>query len=500
MMARLQSNEADVLIISEGAYPYISGGVSAWMQTLMSESPHLRFAVVFLGSRPEDYKKMHYELPPNVVDFKIQYLFSALAPQKALIKERPISWSNLKKLQKLHEWFKNPNNQHYGEVLPQIIELFDPINGITQEQFLHGHSSWEFTCHHYEKYSSDPSFIDYFWTVKNIHTPLWEVANLVYQLPKVKIVHTVATGYAGFLGALIKSHQKIPLILTEHGIYTKERRIEILDSKMVKHENPLTRNELIGYLRQLWIDFFESLSKICYEMSDDITALFQLASQSQREYGADPRKQSIIPNGIDIAKLKAFRHHKSHTTARICFLGRIVPIKDIKTFIRAIKALTSNITNLDVWIVGPLDEDPEYAAECQRLVESFNLESLIHFKGKMTLADVLPQVDLIVLSSISEGMPLVVLEAFAAGIPVVATNVGSCEELIDGVGEADMALGKAGKIVKIASPKALAEAILSMLDNTTWSKASVAATQRVERYYDLSMMMNAYHKLYAKYL
>jgi glycosyltransferase involved in cell wall biosynthesis len=180
-------------------------------------------------------------------------------------------------------------------------------------------------------------------------------------------------------------------------------------------------------------------------------------------------------------------------------LGRVVPIKDIKTFIRAIKYLTAHDYDFDVWVVGPKDEDKEYAKECEALVTSLDLTGLITFKGLMTLDEVIPEVDVMVISSISEGMPLVILEGYAAGIPAVSTNVGSCEEMINGATDDDKAIGPSGRVVKISSPKDLAEGILDLLDNQNWQAASEAAVRRVERYYNLPTVLDAYAKLYQKH-
>ena len=62
------------------------------------------------------------------------------------------------------------------------------------------------------------------------------------------------------------------------------------------------------------------------------------------------------------------------------------------------------------------------------------------------------QLDVVVLTSLSEGQPLVILEAYAAGLPVVATYVGACRELIEGGDEADRALGPSGIVTRVANP------------------------------------------------
>jgi glycosyltransferase involved in cell wall biosynthesis len=497
MKKRPRADNVDVLLLSEGAYPYISGGVSSWVQTIIKNFADLKFGVVFLGSLPDDYDGLKYELPDNVVDFQEHYLFDFPEGRQKSVDD--INDKNDERMQLLHDWFKNPTGDEEQELVGEMIDLFDSQNGITQEQFLHSPSSWDYITDCYERYSTEPSFIDYFWTVRNIHAPLWQVAELAPRLPKAKLIHSVATGYAGFLAALLKSYQQTPLVLSEHGIYTKERRIELLQSRIVKEQNQLTRTEDVDYLRRLWMRFFESMAMVCYELSDDITALYHGASERQRQDGAQEKKQHVIPNAIDVAALKKYRKKEPSKKKRICLLGRIVPIKDIKTFIRSIKYLSGHSQDFDVWLVGPEDEEEEYAQECKDLVKSLGLEKIVAFKGLMALDEVIPKVDIMVISSISEGMPLVIMEGYAAGIPAVSTNVGACEELVNGMTDDDIAIGPSGRMVKIFSPKDLAEGMLELFDDEKWKIASQAAIERVEKYYDLSSVIGAYTELYKKH-
>lgn len=185
----------------------------------------------------------------------------------------------------------------------------------------------------------------------------------------------------------------------------------------------------------------------------------------------------------------------------LCLLGRVVPIKDIKTFIRAMRIVVNRLPEAEGWIVGPTDEDPEYAQECRDLAESLGLEHSVKFLGFRKITEILPKVGLLVLSSISEGLPLVVLEGYAAGVPVVSTDVGSCRQLIFGQGAEDEALGASGDIVRIADPQALAEASLRLLqDPARWRSAQAAAIRRVERFYTQEQMFASYRDIYARAL
>ena len=178
-------------------------------------------------------------------------------------------------------------------------------------------------------------------------------------------------------------------------------------------------------------------------------------------------------------------------------LGRVVPIKDVKTFIRAMRGVISAMPEAEAWVVGPEDEDEEYAAECHSLVTSLGLEGKVKFLGFQKIGDILPKLGLMVLTSISEAQPLVILEGWAAGVPVVSSDVGSCRELIEGSIPEDRALGTGGSVVAIADPQATARAILALLRNPgRWQAAQRTGLARVNRYYTEPLMLERYRELY----
>ena len=57
---------ADVGLLLEGTYPYVSGGVSSWVHQIINGFPDLTFAICFLGSRRQDYGEKKFQLPSNV--------------------------------------------------------------------------------------------------------------------------------------------------------------------------------------------------------------------------------------------------------------------------------------------------------------------------------------------------------------------------------------------------------------------------------------------------
>ncbi len=251
--------------------------------------------------------------------------------------------------------------------------------------------------------------------------------------------------------------------MSEHGIYTKERRIDIFNNEWIQdNRNALQRDPTeISYFRDLWIRFFETLGRFCYDASGRIVSLYEGVRQRQISDGALPEKISVVPNGIDVARFAPLRSTRpAKPPLVLALLGRVVPIKDVKTYIRAIRILVSHIPELEGWVVGPDGEDPEYAAECRALAQSLEIADRVSFTGIMNPWSCFPDRPAGTFFH-HEGLPLVALEGFAAGVPLVSTDVGSCRQLVEGVGEEDQALGVAGGIVPINSPQALAEACVS---------------------------------------
>jgi polysaccharide biosynthesis protein PelF len=254
----------------------------------------------------------------------------------------------------------------------------------------------------------------------------------------------------------------------------------------------------VSYFRKVWIRFFEGLGRVAYDAADIITALYEQNRRRQVEDGAQDARTRVIPNGIALERFAPLRAKRSTEVPKVlCLIGRVVPIKDVKTFIRAMRTVVNHLPDAEGWIAGPEDEDPGYARECRELAEGLGLAANVKFLGFQKVEDVLPKVGVLVLSSISEALPLVLLEGYAAGVPAVTTDVGSCNELVHGSTPEDQALGASGRVVRIADPQALADAALSLLtDAQAWTQASRAGIQRVEAFYTQQHMFKMYREVY----
>lgn len=498
------SGQADIALLLEGTFPYVSGGVSSWVNQIIRAYPEYRFALIFLGSRREDYSEFKYELPANVVHFEAHFLYGDL-PAHDKPKSRRGDPEAFRAAACLHDKFAPGTPQ--GEAMQafkEVAHAMMPGGKLTLDDFLHSERSWEIVCERYRNFCTDPSFVDFFWTVRIMHTPLWKIARIADELPKVRVLHTISTGYAGFLGALVHQTRGTPLILSEHGIYTKERKIDLFKSEWIRdNRNVFQRDPTeLSYFRQMWIHFFEWLGRFCYDAADPIIALYEQNRLRQIDDGARPERTTSIPNGISLQRFVPLRAARPVTVPPVlCLIGRVVPIKDIKTFIRAMRRVVNQLPEAEAWIAGPEDEDPGYAQECRNLVQSLGLQDKVRFLGFQKVEDLMPKIGLTVLSSISEALPLVLLEGFAAGVPAISTDVGSCRQLVEGLDADDRALGSAGAVVNIADPQGLADAAIALLgDEDRWQSASRAGMARIERYYTDDLMFGRYRAVYEQAL
>jgi len=200
--------------------------------------------------------------------------------------------------------------------------------------------------------------------VRGIHAGLFRLLAQADRVPRARAYHALSTGYAGFLGALLRWRRGRPFLLTEHGLYTKERKIDLGQADWIQDAEEVFGGEELSYLRRMWIHFFEGLGRMAYDAADPILTITSRHRERQRQDGADPARQAVIHNGVELARFRPLRGRRPVERPLVAgFIGRIVPIKDVKTFIRAMRAVCAALPQAEGWIVGNTDEDPGYAAE-----------------------------------------------------------------------------------------------------------------------------------------
>ncbi|MGE0590979.1 MAG: GT4 family glycosyltransferase PelF [Vicinamibacterales bacterium] len=482
----------DVCLVLEGTYPYVTGGVSNWAHDLIRAQSHLTFHLVTLVP-PGPEGPLRFEVPSNVIGMTRVELQTLPAGTARPARVRAVMARLEAPLLRL------TTRGDLADVAEVMAALGEAGPGIGREALLNSRSAWDLLVRMYEQQCPHVSFLEYFWTWRTLLLGLYSV--LLAPLVPARTYHALCTGYAGLYAARAGQETGRPVLLTEHGIYTNERRIEITMADWLQEDSlrTLSIDRLHRDLRDLWVDTFTSYSRACYAACSRIITLYEGNTQLQVQDGADPGRLLVIPNGIELADTVIRARDDAPPT--IALIGRVVPIKDIKTFLRACAALRDHVPDVRVWILGPLEEDPDYVAECRQLTAHLDLESTVEFKGKVALADYFPRLDVVVLTSVSEAQPLVILEGAAVGIPSVATDVGACREMILGRSDEDPPLGAAGAVTPLANPAATADALRRLLtDRAFYVQCGQVAQARVRRYYDKAVLDASYRELYETHI
>jgi D-inositol-3-phosphate glycosyltransferase len=202
------------------------------------------------------------------------------------------------------------------------------------------------------------------------------------------------------------------------------------------------------------------------------------AERAQLEflYGADSRKLTIIPPGVDTSRFYPIPADEAKSVIgipsreeMILYVGRIEPLKGVDTLIQAVAGMhESGVLQkyphyLSI-IGGEPDANPaqmnQEMARLQRLCRDLGIGDMVVFLGKRSQDD-LPYyysaASVLVLPSHYESFGMVALEAMACGTPVVASQVGGLAYLIQD--------GLTGYVVPDGNPEILGERLTKIISN-----------------------------------
>lgn len=463
-----------VCIVAEGCYPYVVGGVSGWIHSMIKTFPDVEFDILSIISDRTQSGKFQYEMLPNVSGVYESYLTD--------VDWKPDKRRKMVRLNKIQYRAVRSVVMNYETDWDVLFDLFADSR-FAVDDLLMGPDFLHIVQEYYDKSFSQVVFSDFLWTMRSIYLPLFLV--LSTKLPKADIYHCVATGYSGLLGSMAKHEFGCGLIISEHGIYTREREEELLKAHWVS-----------GIYKNIWIDQFKKMSLLAYEKADIVTSLYGHARKLQMDLGCDPAKLRITSNGIDVSRFADIPGKKPEDEGfiNIGAVLRVTPIKDVKTMINAFAFAKQQVPNLKLWLMGPMDEDEEYAAECTELVEVLGIKDVI-FTGRINVIEYLGRMDYTILTSISEGQPLTILESYAAGKPTIATDVGNCRELI--YGEEDDSFGEAGILTHIMNTQEIADAMIELAVNVERrEQMGKVGYQRVTTFFRIDQMQAKYRDIY----
>lgn len=487
---------ADVCLILEGSYPYARGGVSIWADSLIRSLPDMTFHLWCLVARRRDITPF-YELPGNVIGVTDVVLFEEPGEAGGKPLGKPF-WDTVRELHRHRDRIRQRSDVLWGKLQEVLPKTAGPLPA---RQLLLGPEAYKLLLEMYQERDEPLSFIDYFYTYLFTHLPLLKL--LVAQIPPARLYHAISTGYAGFLGCKARRLMKAPLLLTEHGIYTNERQVEISLADWIysRRDRRIQVGRGSTTLKKIWIQMFDFLGRLTYEEVDHMTTLFGGNRDMEIRLGARPERIEIIPNGVDLPRYGGIARATDPARPLVGLVGRVVPIKDIRTFIKACRVVADRIPTARFLVLGSTEQTPAYYQKCLEYRRLMNLEDRLEFTGNVKVEDYYGKLDVVALTSVSEALPLTVLESMAVGIPVVSTRVGACEELVYGRDDEDRAIGPSGMIATVGNHQEVGDAIVRILtERGLAEKLSRAGKERVQRFYDLKRIEERYGALYRDWL
>jgi glycosyltransferase involved in cell wall biosynthesis len=224
------------------------------------------------------------------------------------------------------------------------------------------------------------------------------------------------------------------------------------------------------------------------------------------EEGYRGEQISVISNGLDLSRFAEIRRNNGLRQTLglpphgplIGVVGRIHPMKGIENFLEAAQSVAGRFPDARFLIVGDgatdcgkkVLPDCTYKEELERLAARLGLGQRVVFTGfRLDTPDLLAELAVSVLPSLSEGLSNVLLESMAAGVPVVATRVGGNPEAVEE--------NVTGLLVPPRDSAALALAICQLLEDPKLSaRFGQAGKERVARYFSLEHMVQETERLY----
>jgi glycosyltransferase involved in cell wall biosynthesis len=211
-----------------------------------------------------------------------------------------------------------------------------------------------------------------------------------------------------------------PILLTEHGVYVRESYLAAARSRSAPGERFVATRLARG------------LALAAYAAADVVAPVSEANAKWAIEMGVDPAKVQVIHNGISEPE-----HPRAlPASATVVAIGRVDPLKDVHTMLRVAVEVLERLPHAQFLLYGPASSEQEaYARSCYDLHAQLGLGERFKFMGSTRdVNGALQAADMLLMTSISEGLPMGILEALAQGRPVVATSVGGVPEVLRGCG------------------------------------------------------------------
>jgi glycosyltransferase involved in cell wall biosynthesis len=228
-----------------------------------------------------------------------------------------------------------------------------------------------------------------------------------------------------------------------------------------------------------------------YPLADRVVANSRgIKKDLVENFGVHAKKVEVIYNPVDIRRISRLaREPVDHPWFRDKFpvviaVGRLEPQKGYPYLLRAF-ARVKKTRPCRLVMLG----EGEERRRLEHLAQELGIEQDVAFLGfQKNPFKYLARADVFVLSSLWEGFPNVIIEAMVCGMPVIASNCpGGPGEIIEN--------GSNGLLVPPTDERALADAILSVLDNPKLAKRLVKSGKRRAQDFSINRKIEEYEKI-----
>lgn len=245
----------------------------------------------------------------------------------------------------------------------------------------------------------------------------------------------------------------------------------------------------------------ETLNRVAQRRSTKVLANSSEVAGMVRGDGVRGDRVAVLPNFVepdafiapDVAEAAAWRssHGIPEDAVLLGIVARLAPVKNHDSLLRAVAQIAPAHPRLHLAVIG----DGPLRASLEQLARELGISGRVHFTGMVPhRPNVSHNLDLVALSSLSEGFPNTVAEAMAAARAVVATSVGGIRDVVVD--------GETGVLVPAEDTKALANALAQRLaDPAGTSRMGVRGREvAAERFSEdgvISRLISLYQELKA---
>jgi glycosyltransferase involved in cell wall biosynthesis len=210
-------------------------------------------------------------------------------------------------------------------------------------------------------------------------------------------------------------------------------------------------------------------------------------------------RNGIVPEGAEAAQPAGRLRQElglSRETQLVAVVSRLNAMKGIEYFLEAVAIVSQRFPLAHFLIIGGPSRkgDDGYKAEVERYVDRLGLGHRVTLTGfRSDVKEILPEIDISVLPSLSEGLSNSLLESMVAGVPTIATKVGGTPEVVDD--------GVTGLLVPSHDAGALVQAMSTLLENPTLRfMFGEAGRRRAMRLFSIEKMVRQTESLYLELL